>query len=98
MTESADETNTDAGSADPHGVAVDRLKGLLIGGVLICLTGFVVVLIAHPRSRLEYGDRVHVGSAGWVLVGSAIGSAGVAMVLVGLIGFGIKLGLEASRT
>lgn len=82
---------------DPRAAAVERLRWLLAGGGLVYVLGFVIVLISRPHTQIQYGDPVHVGSPVGVLFGYAIGSVGFLVVLVGLVGFGVKAGIEAAR-
>jgi hypothetical protein len=84
---------------DSSAQAIVWLRGLLIWGVVVYLGGCVTVLLTRPHVRHEkYVGAVHAGSPVGVLVGAMAGGLGGAMVFVALLGFGIKLGIEASRT
>lgn len=97
MSESAAESSAEPEAADPRQLAVDRLRWLLVGGGLVYVLGFAIVLVSRPRTEIQYGDPVHVGARVGVLFGYGIGSVGFLIVLVGLIGFGVKIGIEAAR-
>jgi hypothetical protein len=95
MSESAAEPGAETEAADPRQLALERLRWLLVGGGLVYVLGFAIVLISRPRTQIQYGDPVHVGSPVGVLFGYAIGSVGFLVLLVGLIGYGVKAGMEA---
>jgi len=78
--------------------ALGTIKMLFWGGLVVALIGAVLVITAWPGYEMDgptidydgTGSRRLV-SIGWVLVG--LGYLGAA---VGAVGFGVKLGREAS--
>lgn len=82
----------------PMSEQVKRLRDLLIGGAVLYVVGLGVMILAWPGTDEGYlGVAESTGSAFWTFVGGLGASAGSAMVMIGLIGFGVKYGREAVR-
>jgi hypothetical protein len=77
---------------------VKRLRDLLIAGAILYVLGVGAVFLAWPGTEETYlGAAESTGSAFWTFVGGLAASSGAGLVLVGLIGFGVKFGREAAR-
>ena len=61
------------------------------------VAGLAVAGFAWPRGSVGgYGDVSASGSWFWALVGCAVLTGGAGLALVGLVGWGVKLGREAT--
>jgi hypothetical protein len=77
---------------------VKRLRDLLIAGAILYVIGVGVVILAWPGTDEGYlGVAESTGSAFWTFVGALVASAGSGMVMIGLVGFGVKFGREAAQ-
>lgn len=74
--------------------AEKSLVSALLWGVCLAALGGVVLSLGYPRLD-EFGEeRV----SPWVVViGGFIGWTGTALVLLAMVGFGVRLGNEATR-
>ena len=77
-----------------------RLRELVIYGSVIYLIGVLVMALAWPRSSTDtsglYTAEVERGSAVVATLAAVGVSVGACVLLVGLIGYGVKYGREAS--
>ncbi len=76
---------------------VKRLRDFLIGGVILNTIGVGVMFLAWPSTTGSGFSEQQSGSSFWTFVGAVSTAAGGALVLVSLIGFGVKLGREAAE-
>ena len=72
--------------------AKGTLVAALVAGAVLYLIGFVILVLARPS--------LHDGgpwSTGWLLAGGLLTFTGGTLFLLGVIGFGVKIGREAAR-
>ena len=70
--------------------ARDMLRTLVIGGLILGAVGGLMLGLAWPS------DVDEQGSTFFTLVGAVVAWLGNALLFVGLIGYGVMLGREAS--
>ena len=77
---------------------VQRLDRFAWWGAAAYLAGIIIAGLAWPHEVAgEFGQETQ-GSRAWTVVGVVVLSAGAAFALIGIIGWGVKYGREASRT
>jgi hypothetical protein len=78
------------------GDATQKLAAVLITGVLLLALGYGIFKLA---ARVVASDPLDGTGAAlvWAWTGLIVGIVGTALVFVGLVGFGVKLGREAAR-
>jgi hypothetical protein len=74
---------------------VKRLRDLVVAGVVLYVIGTAAVFLAWPSSDGSGLFAEESGSWFWTFVGALAASGGAGMLLVGLIGYGVKYGREA---
>ena len=73
--------------------AQDRLSGFFWGGVMASVLGTIGVVAGWPNTNAYTGET----GSWWVSgVSGVIAWAGSVMLAIGVIGYGVKLGREAS--
>lgn len=78
--------------------ARNSLAACVTIGLILSVVGGIVAAVAWPgtEANLITGELEDTGN-GWVTLLGALGAwAGSALMFVGLVGFGVKLGREAS--
>lgn len=78
--------------------AVAHLKDLVRYGVGLNLIGGLIMALAWPRTSSDFTGTSESGNAVLALLGAAVAWGGSMFLLVGLVGFGVRLGREASPT
>jgi hypothetical protein len=73
--------------------AAASLRAAVLAGLVIAVVGLIVAGAAWPSTDM-FGDKT--GSAGGAMIGLAVTWSGSMLLLVGVIGYGVKLGREAS--
>lgn len=70
---------------------------LLLWGVILLLVGYAIAVFNWPGEEIEtFSDDVtQTGSQGAVALGFLVAGVGQLMAFVGLIGWGVRLGMEA---
>lgn len=77
---------------------VQRLARFAWRGGAVYLVGMAIAGAAWPREVAgEFGPETQ-GSRFWTVLGLVVLSTGAAFALVGIIGWGVKYGREASGT
>ena len=81
----------------PVEAATRKLNGLLFGGGLLYVLGAAVFLGCWLARSSAMRDDTDPGALSFfILLGALAASVGTALLLVGLIGWGVKLGREAA--
>jgi hypothetical protein len=81
----------------PMEAATRRLSGLLVGGGFLSLIGAALFLACWLARSSALADGADPGNSSFfIVVGALVSVVGEAMLLVGLIGWGVKLGREAA--
>lgn len=98
-----DDKNSEYNLVPPHRRPRDPLEArqslilCLVVGAFTYVLGYVVVVLAWPHQSLDDDGLSASGSTGWLIVGGVVAIAGLMLFLVGIIGFGVKIGREAAR-
>jgi len=85
--------------------SADRLRNLFIGGLVLQLVGVVIAVLAWPDEQVAddpLGADLTVmteETGNWFVtfIGLGLVQAGALLLLVAVIGYGVKLGREAAR-
>ena len=73
--------------------ANDKLRNCLIGGALLYAVGLIILIMTWPTGLSRTSD-----SGLMPIIAGLLVSLGGALVFVALVGFGVKLGNEASKS
>ncbi len=80
--------------------AVGNLNSLIAIGAALGVVGGIVLATAWPGTEIDIitGRAMDTGSGFWTVVGALVAWVGNALLFVGLTGWGVKVGREASPT
>jgi hypothetical protein len=83
---------------DQRSKAIDQLQGCIIAGTVLGVIGGFIAALTIPGTEVSVisGDVEETGSQWGFIVGLLLAFGGNALLAVGLVGWGVKLGREAS--
>jgi hypothetical protein len=81
----------------PATTARDHLQALTVVGAVLALVGGTLAGLTWPHDTVSaFGSVQHHGSGVGLAIGAALAWVGQAFLFVGLVGWGVKLGRQAS--